>query len=83
MKQFRINAELLNGVKLAKGEKHPYKLTDSEKQKHFDLLRSQARKSKYYGDSPAFCYLVDCREFLRMAIFAKENEKTLFERIEK
>lgn len=23
MKQFRINAELLNGVKLAKGEKHP------------------------------------------------------------
>lgn len=63
-----------------KKKKYQYQLTDSEKQSIFDLVRSQAKKSKYYGDSPAFCYLIECREFLRMAIFAKENEKNLFER---
>lgn len=54
-----------------------YKLTDSEKQKIFELVKKQVRNAKHFSESPALEYLFECREFLRFAIMAKtEEEKT-------
>lgn len=58
-------------------KKEPYQLTDSEKQKIFELVKKQVKNAKYFSESPALEYLFECREFLRFAIMAKtEEEKT-------
>ena len=45
--------------------KQSYKLTDSEKQKIFELVKKQVRNAKHFSESPALEYLFECREFLR------------------
>ena len=43
-------------------------LTEEEKQQSFLLIRKQLRNAKSYKDSPALCYLFDCRNFLRKSL---------------
>lgn len=55
--------------------KKPYKPTDSEKQKFFELVKKQVKNAKHFSESPALEYLFECWEFLRFSIMEKTEEK--------
>lgn len=55
-----------------------YKLSEKEKQNFFDLVKKQMKKATYYKDSPAFEYLLQCRERVRFGIFAEKKEREIY-----
>ena len=55
--------------------KKPYKLSEETKQHIFELIKKQVKNAKHYSESPALEYLLQCREFLRLAIMAEKQER--------
>ena len=49
-------------------------LSEALKEDTFKLLKRQLRNAKTYSDSPALEYLLQCREALRLCIWARERE---------
>lgn len=49
-----------------------YKMSETEKQNSFKLIKRQMRTAKTYDESPALCYLFECRSFLRLVLKLKD-----------
>lgn len=59
-----------------------FRLSDMDKEQTFKLVRKQLRRAKTYSESPALEYLLQCRETLRLLIWAKEKEKDFIKQLQ-
>lgn len=50
-----------------------YKLSEKEKQDFFEFVKKQMKKATCYKDAPAFEYLLQCRERVRLGLFAEKK----------